>query len=210
MPLFNGYVAVDWSAFATPTPVDAANSIWIAVYDANGMRELVNFRTRQAAMDHIGKLLNEANTKDRRLLIGFDFSFGYPVGTAQMLTRQEWLEGRLAADCQCHHGWPQKCKQQLQGGGRTECRVRRRRAVLGGAEEKRYPRPPDKHAAPRLGGEPAAKTTLRRTTGSEGETSLEALGPRISRKTGAHWDRKFGKAQAGSHRHPCLAVRDAW
>ena len=86
MPLFNGYVAVDWSAFATPTPVDAANSIWIAVYDANGMRELVNFRTRQAAMDHIETLLNEATTEKRRLLIGFDFSFGYPVGTAQMLT----------------------------------------------------------------------------------------------------------------------------
>ena len=86
MPLFDGYVAVDWSANARPTPVDAANSIWIAVYDANGMRELVNFRTRQAVMDHIETLLNEAKTEDRRLLIGFDFSFGYPEGTGHGLT----------------------------------------------------------------------------------------------------------------------------
>ena len=84
MPLFDGYVAVDWSSSATPTRKDAANSIWIAVYDANGMQALKNFTTRQAAMDYIETLLNEATA--RRLLIGFDFSFGYPEGTALALT----------------------------------------------------------------------------------------------------------------------------
>ena len=86
MSMFDGYMAVDWSANATPTPKNAANSIWMAVYDANGMQELENFRTRQAAMEHIEELLDEATANERRLLCGFDFSFGYPEGTAQMLT----------------------------------------------------------------------------------------------------------------------------
>ena len=92
MTLFNGYVAVDWSANGRPTPVDAANSIWIAVYDANGMRELVNFRTRQEAMDHIETLLNKATAEGRRLICGFDFAFGYPEGTAWILTGQNGWE----------------------------------------------------------------------------------------------------------------------
>ena len=89
MPLFDGYVAVDWSANSTPTV--GANSIWIAFYDADGMRELINPATRHEAMDHISRLLTNATVEGRRLLCGFDFAFGYPEGTAQMLTgRNGW------------------------------------------------------------------------------------------------------------------------
>ena len=83
MTLFNGYVAVDWSA-STKRP-HGANSIWIAVCDAGGMLTLKNPCTRQEAMDHIETLLNKATAEGRRLICGFDFSFGYPEGTAQML-----------------------------------------------------------------------------------------------------------------------------
>ena len=89
MPLFDGYVAVDWSASARP--VQGANSIWIAVYDAGGMQELVNPPTRQNAMNRIDTLLNEATAEGRRLLCGFDFPFGYPERTARTLTgRDSW------------------------------------------------------------------------------------------------------------------------
>lgn len=90
MPLFDGYMAVDWSASAEP--VWNENSIWIAVYDANGMRELINPGTRHEAMDHIARLLTKATVEGRRLLCGFDFPFGYPVGTAQMLTGKNGWE----------------------------------------------------------------------------------------------------------------------
>ena len=90
MPLFQGYVAVDWSANARPKT--GSDSIWIAVCDADGMRELLNPPTRQEAMDHVERLLDEATAKKRRLLCGFDFSFGYPEGTAQMLTGQNGWE----------------------------------------------------------------------------------------------------------------------
>ena len=90
MPLFDGYVAVDWSA--SEEPVWGENSIWIAVYDANEMRELINPGTRHKAMDHIARLLTEATEDGRRMLCGFDFPFGYPEGTARTLTGQDSWE----------------------------------------------------------------------------------------------------------------------
>ena len=83
MPLFDGYIAVDWSARATPC--HGPNSIWIAVVDGPGQVQFMNPHTRQEAMNHIQELLKEATRVGRRLLCGFDFAFGYPEGTAQMM-----------------------------------------------------------------------------------------------------------------------------
>ena len=89
MPLFDGYVAVDWSA--STEPVDGANSIWIAICDPAGPPRLENPDTRELAMERINALLDEATAMDRRLLCGFDFPFGYPEGTANGLTgRAGW------------------------------------------------------------------------------------------------------------------------
>ena len=85
--LFDRYVAVDWSA--NSRPARGPNSIWIAVCDADGSLALVNPGTRQEAMNHIEILLDE---EDGRLLCGFDFPFGYPTGTARMLTGIEGWE----------------------------------------------------------------------------------------------------------------------
>lgn len=90
MPLFSGYVAVDWSA--SQTRKTGKDSIWIAVCDAGGTPEPVNPNTREAAMKHIKTLLDKATADGRRLLLGFDFPFGYPLGTAQMLTGQDGWE----------------------------------------------------------------------------------------------------------------------
>ena len=86
MALFNGYVAVDWSASAKP--VRDNNSIWIAICKADGEPQLENPGTRQEAMGRIERILTTATKEGHRLILGFDFSFGYPVGTAQMLTGQ--------------------------------------------------------------------------------------------------------------------------
>ena len=37
-------------------------------------------------MNYLNALLKEANARGHRLLCGFDFTFGYPAGTAQMMT----------------------------------------------------------------------------------------------------------------------------
>ncbi len=83
-PLFQGYIAVDWSVAATPGQDE--NSIWIASLLPGEEVQLENPRCRTGAMVRIEQLLDEANDRGHRLLCGFDFAFGYPVGTAQMMT----------------------------------------------------------------------------------------------------------------------------
>ena len=88
--LFDRYVAVDWSA--SSRRARGPNSIWIAVCGAGGPVELVNPGTRQEAMNHIQMLLDMTTAAGGRLLCGFDFPFGYPKGTAQMLAGREGWE----------------------------------------------------------------------------------------------------------------------
>ena len=89
MTMFDGYMAVDWSASARP--VWGKNSIWIAVCDSHGTPNFENPCTRREAVNRIAALLSTATKEDCRLLCGFDFSFGYPEGTARMLTgRDGW------------------------------------------------------------------------------------------------------------------------
>ena len=90
MTLFDEYVAVDWSAKATRA--HGANSIWIAVCDSRRTPTLENPATRREAMDSIETLLRTATDERRRLLCGFDFSFGYPEGTARKLTGRDCWE----------------------------------------------------------------------------------------------------------------------
>ena len=84
MTLFDGYVAVDWSASATP--VLGANSIWIDTKGWCRTPEPENHATRLEAVRRIETLLTAATKEGRRLLCGFDFPFGYPEGTARKLT----------------------------------------------------------------------------------------------------------------------------
>ena len=90
VPLFDGYVAIDWSSSAAPTR--GANSIWVAVCDKDGPVELANPDTRQEAMEYIKELLDEATRQGGRLLCGFDFPFGYPQGTARKLAGSDGWE----------------------------------------------------------------------------------------------------------------------
>ena len=86
MALFHGCVAVDWSA--SSRPVRCANSVWLAIlYWGEGPPVLENHSTREEAMDRIVRELDAANKAGHRLLCGFDFPFGFPEGTAQILTK---------------------------------------------------------------------------------------------------------------------------
>ena len=83
LALFNGYVAVDWSANSRRNR--GANSIWIAILAPGEEVLLENPGTREEAINCIDRLLTAATEEGRRLLCGFDFPFGYPSGTAQKL-----------------------------------------------------------------------------------------------------------------------------
>lgn len=82
--LFDSIVMVDWSAASRPRL--GRDSIWIARLDAiSGAVETQNCATRKAAEQVIIELLEDAQQAARRLLLGFDFPFGYPAGLAAQL-----------------------------------------------------------------------------------------------------------------------------
>ena len=97
-PLFDAYVMADWSAAAVPAT--GADSIWIAAAerDSEGALappRLVNPPTRQAAVAYLADHLSDLIARDRTVLAGFDFAFGYPAGFARMLRRDGSADWRV-------------------------------------------------------------------------------------------------------------------
>ena len=82
--MFDTFVIVDWSAAGTPKT--GRDSIWICAVDRDGSERLIeNPRTRHGAKILLGELLSDATARNERVLLGFDFPFGYPAGFAQRL-----------------------------------------------------------------------------------------------------------------------------
>jgi hypothetical protein len=82
--LFDTFVIVDWSAAGTPKL--GRDSIWICAVDAHGSERLVNnLPTRHEAHAFLAEFLQKARLRGERVLLGFDFPFGYPTGFAQRL-----------------------------------------------------------------------------------------------------------------------------
>ena len=85
--LFDAYIMVDWSAASKP--VTGANSIWIGVLAKDARLKFqftaANPDTRLKAVELITQLIAKLNRRGDRVLLGFDFSMGYPAGTADAL-----------------------------------------------------------------------------------------------------------------------------
>ncbi|MGH7031890.1 MAG: cobalamin biosynthesis protein, partial [Stellaceae bacterium] len=80
--MFDSFVIVDWSAANVPRV--GRDSIWVC--RRRGDEEaLVNPPTRHAAKALIAEWLMAARARDQRVLLGFDFPFGYPAGFAARL-----------------------------------------------------------------------------------------------------------------------------
>lgn len=87
-PKFDTYVMVDWSAAAAP--VTGKDSIWIgtAQWQANTdqlSQQTHNVRTRAEALSLLRSFLRESIRRGQRVLLGFDFAYGYPTGFAKAL-----------------------------------------------------------------------------------------------------------------------------
>ena len=80
--MFDAYVMVDWSAANVPRT--GRDSIWICWRDRAGER-VVNPATRHQARAVLADWLAEPMAGGKRVLIGFDFPFGYPTGFAARL-----------------------------------------------------------------------------------------------------------------------------
>ena len=83
---FDTVMIVDWSASATPSPVTPSkDAIWIAV-GRDGSVDTQYCRTRSEAMALITQTLRDQRQAGARILVGFDFPFGYPTGFAKAVT----------------------------------------------------------------------------------------------------------------------------
>lgn len=85
--LFDAYVMVDWSAASKP--VTGKNSIWIGVLAKDARLKFkyqsANIETRLKAREFLEGIISKLTGRGDRVLVGFDFSFGYPAGTAAAL-----------------------------------------------------------------------------------------------------------------------------
>jgi hypothetical protein len=97
---FDTVLVVDWSAAAKarrPSP----DSIWIGAARDDTV-EARHFATRPDAEGWLSQQITRAGDLGERLLIGFDFAFGFPAGAARALTGRDdpcaiwsWLAARI-------------------------------------------------------------------------------------------------------------------
>lgn len=94
---FDRVMMVDWSGGNDRGPRPTRDAIWIGETG----RAPVYCRNRQTAEDLLSKRITDALAAGARLMVGFDFPFGYPVGMAQaicgggVLDLWDWLEARI-------------------------------------------------------------------------------------------------------------------
>jgi hypothetical protein len=89
--LFDHYIAVDWSATEAVTPKrPSRDAVWVGEAartegsPAAPVRETY-WRTRSACSEFLRSRLLDLVAERRRVLISFDFSYGYPAGFAAAL-----------------------------------------------------------------------------------------------------------------------------
>ncbi|MEP2890662.1 gephyrin-like molybdotransferase Glp [Tateyamaria sp.] len=80
---FDRIIVVDWSASKVPSPKKPSpDAIWMAVHYA-GTTVCTYHRTRHDLIIELCAHIDDALSKDERVLAGFDFPFGYPSGFAR-------------------------------------------------------------------------------------------------------------------------------
>ena len=88
--LFRTHIVVDWSARSKPSPArETKDAIWWAAARIAGSVEVSKpeyVRTRHEALEELARLIADELDAGRRVLVGFDFPFGYPEGVAEHLT----------------------------------------------------------------------------------------------------------------------------
>ena len=80
MTLFDRYIAVDWSAANERRT--GKDSIWVAERGPEGARLSLNPSTRAEATSLVIERLKAARAAGERVMVGFDFVFGYPRGAS--------------------------------------------------------------------------------------------------------------------------------
>ncbi|ASM73254.1 MULTISPECIES: molybdopterin-binding protein [Roseobacteraceae] len=100
--MFDTVIVVDWSGGNDRGAKPVKDAIWACVARAGVTEAPVYLRTRQVAEAWIGDLIQAERAAGRRVMVGFDFPFGYPQGFAQAvagsndpLTLWDWFVARI-------------------------------------------------------------------------------------------------------------------
>lgn len=96
MPLFDSYIFVDWNSSIRKGPQNPAeNNVWIGEFPSENILPERYCRSRTECIDYLYNRLIKHIEKERRVLLGFDFPYGYPKGFAYALNydngHQLWL-----------------------------------------------------------------------------------------------------------------------
>ena len=96
MPLFDAYIFIDWSAANRATPRNpCADSVWMGQLVRHLSQEETYHRTRTDCISRLLPLLLNHVAMGHRVLVGFDFPYGYPGGFCHALGLpsgpHEWL-----------------------------------------------------------------------------------------------------------------------
>ncbi len=83
---FDSFAIVDWSSGNDTGAKPKKDAIWAGAILAGVEQEPTYLRNRALAETWISDLIASETKAGRRLLIGFDFPFGYPSGFAEVLT----------------------------------------------------------------------------------------------------------------------------
>jgi hypothetical protein len=96
VPEFDAYLMVDWSA--SSRPITGGDSVWYCLATRTGdslsVVALENPATRRRAVAEINDILRGLTRREQMALVGFDFPFGYPAGSAAALALTDapaWL-----------------------------------------------------------------------------------------------------------------------
>ena len=88
MPLFDTHIIVDWSARSKPSPKKPSKDAILGSRTDGIVGEPRYERTRHKAVVRLADLIQAEREENRRVLVGFDFPFGYPARVAQRLAKR--------------------------------------------------------------------------------------------------------------------------
>ena len=99
--MFQHFYMLDWSASSSPKL--GKDSIWRCGKDfATGqVSQPANIATRFEVWDWFSRLIASCEARGERALVGFDFAFAYPLGTAQALGHVPGVEPAWSYTWQC-------------------------------------------------------------------------------------------------------------
>ncbi len=102
MSLFDSFAMVDWSGGNDTGPRPRKDAIWGCVVRDGAVQALDYLRNRVVAEEWLRDLIDTELSAGRRLMLGFDFPFGYPTGFAKAITGThdplalwDWFEDRI-------------------------------------------------------------------------------------------------------------------